>query len=82
MARSSTTFKAGMPSPNPGGRRRGISDIRELARTYTNEAIATLASIMMDLDAKESARIAAATALLERGWGKPEQAINIRPPVI
>jgi hypothetical protein len=39
-------------------------------------AIRTLASIMAK-GKSESARVTAATALLDRGWGKPEQSVEV-----
>src|SRR5689334_13718813 len=45
-------------------------DICELAREHTEDAIAVLAEIMADTDAPAGARVSAAKALLERGWGK------------
>lgn len=83
MARSKTTWLPGI-CPNPGGRPAGLADVRELARSHTAEAITTLKEIMSDQEALESARIAAATALLDRGWGKPKQdmsIINVEDPV-
>jgi len=47
--------------------------VQELARQYTEQAIETLAEIMNNHDAAAPARIAAAEALLNRGWGKPIQ---------
>ena len=76
MARSSTTFKAGI-SGNPGGRPKVIGEVRDLARAYTIEAIETLNSIMSDKKAPAAARIAAAQAILDRGYGKPSQYMNI-----
>ena len=52
-------------------------DLRQLARTYTKAAVLTLAGIMKQPKAQASARIAAATALLDRGWGKAPQQVNI-----
>ena len=49
------------------------SDVKSIARTHTTAAIRTLAGIMRQPKAPESARVAAATALLDRGWGKPDQ---------
>ena len=49
------------------------SDIRSLARAHTETALRTLASIVTQKAAPASARVAAATALLDRGWGKPLQ---------
>lgn len=48
------------------------ADIRSLARAHTEIAIKVLAGIAKD-GTNESARVAAATALLDRGWGKPPQ---------
>jgi hypothetical protein len=62
-------------SGNPGGRPKENRIVRELARKHTDDAIAVLAEIMHDVTKHESARITAAVALLDRGWGKPAQAI-------
>jgi hypothetical protein len=48
-------------------------DIRSLARSHTEIAIKVLAGIAKD-GTNEGARVAAAVALLDRGWGKPPQA--------
>jgi hypothetical protein len=68
-------------SGNPGGRPSGIGEIREIARQHTDTAINTLVKVMNDSDATASARVGAATALLDRGWGRPAQTIeaNINP---
>lgn len=51
------------------------ADIRSLARTHTGTALKTLARIMEQSNAPAAARVAAAQALLDRGWGKPTQPI-------
>ena len=51
------------------------TQIRSLARGHTESAVTVLAAIMNKTDAPEAARISAATALLDRGWGKPTQPI-------
>lgn len=63
-------------SGNPGGRPREIGYLRELARERTEEAIETLADVMLNGES-DSARVAAATALLDRGYGKPPQSIAV-----
>ena len=60
-------------SGNPRGRPKRDHDLAELARTYTVAAVETLAEIMQDKDAPPSARVSAATAMLDRGYGKPPQ---------
>ena len=56
-------------SGNPGGRPRAVGEVRDLAREQTGTAIETLASICQN-GRSESARVAAAVALLDRGWGR------------
>jgi Family of unknown function (DUF5681) len=68
-------FKKGQ-SGNPGGRPKAIAEIRELAREHTGEAVETLMSIMTDPKAAPAARVSAANALLDRGYGKPPQHIT------
>jgi hypothetical protein len=65
-----TAWKPGQ-SGNPGGRQKVLVEVRDLARIHTREAIDTLVSIMRDETKSEHARIAAATQLLNRGWGLP-----------
>ena len=69
-----TAFRPGQ-SGNPGGRPKAIAEVRHLARQYTSLAIETLASIVQHGD-KETARVAAAQALLDRGWGKAVQSLD------
>ena len=58
-------------SGNPGGRPKALADVQAYARQQTNRAIDVLAAIMIDEKASPAARIAAANALLDRGYGKP-----------
>lgn len=53
------------------------TEIRSLARGHTESAINCLAGIMNKESAPESARISAATALLDRGWGKAPQTTEV-----
>jgi hypothetical protein len=57
-------------SGNPGGRPRVEGEIRELARQHTGTALRTLIEIA-ERGENESARVAAANSLLDRGYGKP-----------
>lgn len=68
------------PGERRGGRKKGSQnrvgqDVRKLARKYTKRAIETLAEIMEGAES-EQARVMAADKLLDRGWGKPPQAIT------
>ena len=67
-------FKKG-ESGNPGGRPKVIAEVKELARAHTGEAIETLVSIMTNQKSAPAARVSAANALLDRGFGKPAQHI-------
>jgi hypothetical protein len=49
------------------------TEIASLARSHTRTAIRTLAQIMKQPEAPYAARVAAAEALLDRGWGRPKQ---------
>jgi hypothetical protein len=53
------------------------TDIKALARVHTETALHTLAKIMTTEDAPAAARVAAAQALLARGWGQPQQSVEI-----
>jgi len=53
------------------------TDIRSLARSHTATAVRTLAGIMKERRAPAAARVSAAIALLDRGWGEPEQYVDI-----
>ncbi len=52
-----------------------ITDVRDAARQHTLAAVDTLVSVMEDLKAPHSARVAAANGLLDRGHGKATQHI-------
>jgi hypothetical protein len=62
-------------SGNPKGRPSIKGEVETLARTYTVEALETLADLMRN-GASDNVRMAAASALLNRGWGLPRQAID------
>jgi hypothetical protein len=52
------------------------ADLRSLARSHTESAVKTLAGVMTSKDSPPAAQVAAASALLDRGWGKPPQALE------
>lgn len=51
------------------------TEIRSLARGHTEKAINVLVGVMSNDDCPAAARVAAASAILDRGWGKPTQPI-------
>ena len=48
------------------------ADLRSLARSHTELSVQTLAGIARN-STSDQARVAAAQALFDRGWGRPEQ---------
>lgn len=91
----STRWKKGQ-SGNPGGRAKKTVtidcdgeeveiNVTDMAKAFTPEAIKTLVTIAVDAKMPAAARVTAATAIIERGWGKapqmligdPEQPISV-----
>lgn len=71
------------PGERRGGRKAGTPnantpDVKALARKYTHASIETLAKIMLR-SKNEVNRSIAAEKLLDRGWGKPTQALGVDP---
>ena len=56
---------------------RSPTEIASMARSHTATCIKVLAGIVMRPDASDQSKIAAAEALLNRGWGRPAQSIEI-----
>lgn len=66
--------------PKTGGRKPGTPnkvtpDVRLAAREYTIPAIERLAKIMAKADS-DAAAVSACRELLDRGWGRPTQALT------
>ena len=53
------------------------TNIRSLARKYTEQAIETLVHVMRQPTAPPAARVLAANSLLDRGWGKAAQLVAV-----
>ncbi len=64
-------------SGNPAGISKTVRHVALLAREYTAEAVRTLAEIMGDPGAPPSARVSAANSILDRGYGKAPQKIEV-----
>lgn len=62
-------------SGNPGGRPKECAEVKALAREHGPEAIAKLVELMRGGDARVAK--AAADSLLDRGFGKPAQAVEL-----
>jgi hypothetical protein len=69
------------PGERRGGRKPGTpnkvtAELAGLARVHTPDALAALVVVMNDPAAPAAARVSAASALLDRGHGKPRQALE------
>lgn len=71
-----TRWKKGY-CPNPGGRPNIITEVRQLAQQHAPAAIIRLVTLMSSKDERVS--VAAASALLDRAVGRPEQALTLGP---
>ena len=73
--RRKVKFRKGQ-SGNPGGRPKVLGEVQELARQYAPTVIVELARLALQAK-NETARIAAIRELLDRGYGRPRQAMEI-----
>jgi hypothetical protein len=71
-------FRKGQ-SGNPGGRPKVLGDVQEMARQHAPRIIVELARLALKAKS-ETARIAAIRELLDRGYGKPRQAMEVSVP--
>ena len=66
-------------SGNPGGRPKVLGELQELARHHAPEVVAELARLALKARS-EAARIAAGRELLDRGFGKCRQSMEVSLP--
>ena len=62
-----------------GGRKELPPELKEMCRALTPQAIEIAKRIMLDDEAKHSDRLRAVEIILDRGYGKPAQAIELPP---
>ena len=74
MARGGKRSGAGRPA---GAVNQDKLDLAELARTHTIEALTTLVAIMKAEQEPAAARVSAANTILDRGYGKAAQALDL-----
>ena len=55
---------------------KSLTEIRSLARSHTRTAVNVLVGIMRSKDSTAAARVSAANAILDRGWGKSTQSLG------
>lgn len=68
--------------PKTGGRQKGTpnkvtADIKEIAQSFGQEAITHLVEIARNGDAPPAARVAAVKEILDRGYGKARQDVEL-----
>lgn len=77
---NSASFQKGK-SGNPGGRSPRVGPngetIAQLARGHTAEALATLVEICNGKGNEPRDRIHASNAILDRGWGKAKESVEL-----
>jgi hypothetical protein len=66
------TLRAGLASKLKS---KAAAGVRALARRHSKAAVKILAAIMNDEEGPATARVSAAQALLDRGWGKAAQVL-------
>ena len=66
-------------SGNAGGRKRMPEDVKEAFKSAGMDAFRVLREILLNTEAADRDRIRAAEIILERGYGKPVQAVSMEP---
>lgn len=79
MSRGGARPGAGRPK---GASNKATADVKSAAQSFTTDAISTLAEIMRSPEHPAAARVSAANALLDRGYGKPRQELDIDATVL
>lgn len=65
-------------SGNPTGRAKKDKVLAEIAASHTELAITTLVNVMKDRKATPGARVSAACEILDRGWGRAPQSLDVK----
>jgi len=74
MARGGKREGAGRPKGAPN---KATASVRDAAQTFTTDALNVLAEIMRSPEHPAAARVSAASAILDRGHGKPTQSVEL-----
>lgn len=53
------------------------TDVKALARVHTETMLNVLKGIATNTEAPPAARVAAAVAIINRGWGQPHQSVDL-----
>lgn len=63
----------------PGQTTKAKMDMMSMARDHATEAFNVLMNVARDPKAPPAARVTAATAILDRGFGRPAQSVAVSP---
>jgi hypothetical protein len=67
--------------PGAGRKKGAVSqakrDLAAMAKDHAEEALEVLVSVAKNPRASSAARVSAATAILDRGFGRPRQAVDL-----
>ena len=67
--------------PGAGRKKGSVSqarrDVAEMAKEHAEAALKTLVSVANNLKAPSAARVSAASAILDRAYGKPRQSVEV-----
>lgn len=79
-ARSLANLRPAKPGEcrNPRGRPKKDYDLAKLAQKHAEKAVQTLADCLMDAHASWPAKVSAAAELLDRGFGRAPQSLDVK----
>lgn len=82
VAKTSNPNRGSKPGERRGGRQKGTpnkatASIKEAAQKYTDEALLVLADVMKDDEQPAAARVSAVKEILDRGFGKATQSVDL-----
>lgn len=58
------------------------TDVKALARVHTETMLNVLKGIATNTEAPPAARVAAAIAVINRGWGQPHQSVDLTAEIV
>lgn len=78
--KAKSSNRGSKPGEHRGGRVKGQPNkvqahLKDMAREYTTEALEALVGVLRE-SPSDAAKVAAANAILDRGYGKPSQVLN------